>query len=225
MAWRLFQWGSRGLYYDTGNGVYVAHIFIPHGVQVTLFGHSQSGEELLHTFHAETVNANPDVTDCTNIAQAVHDWVIAAVNGFHKLCHVNIQFDRVLAQSIAEFEGPFAEVVIGANGTRTGTDLPSVLCMNVKKHSNTAGRSHRGYFATWPAVTADLDSTDANRFDAGYVTDCLDVYGNLLSALAAASAPLVIASRARTALYGVTAVSVVTPAVRSRESRGEGIGR
>src|SRR5689334_14688871 len=148
VSWVLFQWGSRGLYYDTGLGVYVAHEFIDHGIQVTVFGHGEDAEELLHTFHVSATAVLPDSTDCLAVANAVHGWVIDASDGLNKLCHTGVEFDRVVAQSIAEFEGPFAELVIGSSGTRTGDHMPSLLCMNVKKSSDHGGRSRRGYFAT-----------------------------------------------------------------------------
>lgn len=225
MSWVLFQWGSRGLYYDTGLGVYVAHEFIDHGIQVTVFGHGEDAEELLHTFHVSATAVLPDSTDCLAVANAVHGWVIDASDGLNKLCHTGVEFDRVVAQSIAEFEGPFAELVIGSSGTRAGDHMPSLLCMNVKKSSDHGGRSRRGYFATWPMVVADKDSTDPSRFDSTYEADCIANYTALMTSVGLSGYPLVIASRSRQTLYPVTAISVVTPAIRSRHSRAEGIGR
>lgn len=225
MAWVSFQWGSRGLYWDTGLGVYVAHIFIPHAIQITLFGHDGRNDELLHTFHCATVDPLPSGADCAQAATTVESWVSHGVSPFVHIIGNTITVDRVVAQSIAEFEGPYAEVAIGEVGDRGAGVAPSVLTLNVKKHGDTTGRSHRGYFATWPPVVGDLDVTDTNLWAQGYVDDVLDVYNALMGMLGGVSLPLGIASRARGVMEEVTGLSVVTRAVRNRHTRAAGIGR
>lgn len=225
MAWTLFQWGSRGLYYDTGLGVYVAHIFIPHAIQITLFGLDGRNDELLHTFHVSTVDPLPSGADCALAATTVHDWVTGGVSPFVHILGDTITVVRVVAQSIAEFEGPYAEVAIGEVGDRGNPASPSVLTLNVKKHGDTTGRSHRGYFATWPTAITDIDIADTNLWTTGYVDKVLATYGDLMGSLGARSLPLAIASRARGELEEVTGLSVVTRAIRNRHTRASGIGR
>lgn len=224
MAWRLFQWGARGLYYDTGLGVYVAHDLIARCVQVTLFGFDIRGDDLLHVFHCQTTNDPPDSADCSAIAGVVTAWVAGGTNPFHGVINTEIHVTRVIAQSIAEFEGPFAEQAIGAVGTRAGTANPSVLCANLKKSSDHGGRSRRGYFASWPAVAADLLAADHNVWDPAYIQDLLDCYAQLESELGSADYPLVIGSHARNTMYPVTRITSTTPFVRNRHSRAGGIG-
>lgn len=225
MAWRSFQWGSRGLYYDTGLGVYVAHIFIPACVQVTLFGTDESGNELLHVFHAKTTNPLPTSTDCTNIATAVANWVTGGTHPFRGVVNTACEIVRVIAQSIAEFEGPFAEQVIGVAGTRTGTPTVGSLCAVIKKTGDHAGRSRRGYFASWPANGEDIDAVNPNLWKTDFIVDLEATYHDLLSSLGSGSHPLVIASKARGTTYPVVSIDNVTRAIRSRETREFGKGR
>lgn len=225
MAWSLFQWGARGLYYDTGLGVYVSHIFIPNCVQINLFGHDVRTDELLHVFHVNSVNALPTLADCEAISLAVAGWIAAGTSFFTGVLNSEIFTDRVVAQSIAEFEGPYSERIAVHGGTRVGTPAPSVLTCNMKKSTGVSGRSHRGYFASWPTVVQDFDSADPNQWDGGYVADLIATYSALQAALDTAGYPMVVASRATGHVTPVTAITNVTGQIRNRHSRAAGIGR
>jgi len=225
MAWRSFNWGSRGPYYDTGLGVFVAHIFIPNCMQIVLFGLDADNEEVLHVFHARSTNPLPTIGDCTNVGNHVASWVTTGTHKFQGVVNSETQIVRVVVQSIAEFEGPFKETVIGVAGDRAGTPTVPSLCANIKKTSDHGGRSRRGYFASWPTNGEDIDATNPKLWKTNYIVDLEASYNDLMSTLGSGGFPLVIASRARATTYPVLSIDNVTRAIRNRRTREQGIGR
>lgn len=225
MAWRLFNWGSRGATWDAGRGVYVATILIPRCIQITLFGHDKRGSELLHSFHARAEHDPPTLPDCTLAATAVATWASAGAAAYITLLHNDTFIDRVVATSIAELEGPQAEVIVGEIGTLTTAPLPSEVSLALKKSGTTRGRSKRGRFFVWPGVVAHLDATDPNLFDTSYVDAAVHVFNTLVSAMAAAGEPLVIGSQVRGQMYDVAGIVATDHLVDGMSRRKAGRGR
>lgn len=225
MAWRPFNWGSRGPHYDTGIGVYVATILVDHGIQVTLFGHDTRNGELLHVFHVFASAAHPTATDCDTVCNVVDAWTDSGAHPLIGIIPPSTFVDRVVATSIAEVNGPQHEKAIGNVGTMGGHTLPSQNTLALKKGTARRGRRRRGRFFAWPPTVDALDHDDGNLFDASYVTEAVAVYTQLLNSLTTASYPLSVFSQADGALYTVTDIVAVDHLVDSQNRRGGGRGR
>lgn len=229
MAWRLFNWGSRGATYETDGGVYVASILIPHCVQITVKGHTHDLQQLLHVFNARTANALPDAADVAAINAQVATWVFTS---FGPDVVRDIDFvDEVVVVSRAEIDGPESTSSVLSAGGRGrslgGLALPNEVTLAVKKNTGRAGRPYRGRFYAWP-----FWSTDTNAIDDGpnQVTDdfqslLLSRYGNLKTLLNDISAPLGVASNVLGVITDITGFTIVDPIVDAQRRRGPGRGR
>lgn len=225
MSWRLFQWGSRGPYYDTGGGVFVPEPLVDHGIQVTLFGADEAGEELLHVFHCLAVNAVPDDSDVAAVAGAVRAWCTTSTDKFIDTLPDSVTVVRVVCTSIAEVDGFQAELLINAAGTRTDPAMPSDICAVMKKAGVRAGRQYRGRFFAWPACVTDQDTLVRGAWDDAYIALLEGSYNSLLVTLGTVSYPLVIFSRAHLELNPVSAITFVNKNIHTKHTRQLDIGR
>lgn len=224
MAWSLFNWGSRGPHYDAGLGVYVATVLIPQAAQVSVFGHTEDGALLMHSFHVRAPHTPVTLTDVTDIAGNVASWC-ATPPGLQSLCHELVHIDRVVATAIDVVNGPQAEEPVGIAGNRAGVPMPSEVCLALKKSGINRGRSFRGRFYTWPMVQADIDPVHPNQFLGAYITNALTVYRALLTDLTSGGSPLCIASFRHGALYDVHNIVITDELVDHQDRRAGGRGR
>lgn len=224
MAWRLFNWGSRGPHYDAGLGVYVATILIPQAAQISLFGHTQDGALLMHSFHVRAPHTPVTLSDVTDIAGNVASWA-ATAPGLKSLVNELVSIDRVVVTAIDVLEGPQHEIGINVGGTRTGNPTPNEVCLALKKAGVNRGRSRRGRFYTWPMVTSDISTTNGNSFGGTYRSECLTVYNALLTDLTGGGSPLCIASFRHGVLYDVNAIISTDELVDHQDRRAGGRGR
>src|SRR5689334_7522614 len=139
MAWRPFNWGSRGPYFDTGGGIYVAQVLIPQAVQINLRGSTQTGNELMHVFGAITPASPVTYDDCLAVATAVASW--ASVTGGIRGIIPNVtQVNDVVVTARDVVEGPQATLPINTLGTRSGDPAPGSITFALKKAGNRAAR-------------------------------------------------------------------------------------
>jgi hypothetical protein len=200
----------------------VATVLIPQAIQISLFGHTQDGASLLHSFHARAPHSPVLLSDCQTLAAAVATWTVA---GLQPIIHDRVAIDRVVCTAIDFVDGPQYEEGIHQGGSRTGDPLPSEVTLALKKAGTSRGRSKRGRFYAWPTVTSDLDPTDGNRFLGAYQTDVLAAYNGLITAMNAAGMPLCIGSTRRGALFDVTSIVLTDDLVDHQGRRAAGRGR
>lgn len=224
MAWRLFNWGSRGPFYDAGRGVYVATRLIPQCCQVTIFGHDVRLDELLHSFHVRAAHTPVTISDCEDIANRVATWA-DTVGGLKSIIHEGIVVDRVVATAIDVVDGPQFEVPSNVVGLLPTPGLPSEVTLSVKKNGFRRGRQYRGRFYAWPANTAALDPADSNLFTAAFASAVQDAYEALLVSLNGNGTPLCVASLTYGALYDVQTITVVDRIIDHQDRRAAGRGR
>src|SRR4051812_741996 len=112
MAWDLFRWGSRGLWYTTPDGdTFMAHVFIPDGVRTVLFGHGEEGQEYLHTFGVQVpAGGPPTFTDCVAINNAVLGWL---TNDYKQMWASGIVAVKVVSTGMNAV--PAAQAVLNIN--------------------------------------------------------------------------------------------------------------
>ena len=225
MSWRLFNWGSRGPMYDTGGGVYVATLFTPQCIEVVLFGTDCRGDELIHKFDVRAAHSPPTLGDCDLVCTAVHNWCTGGANKYETILSQQVHIDRVVATSVAVFEGPQSELAIGVVGTLHENQLPSEVTKAFKKAGDNVGRSRRGRLYAWPTGSSMLDPDDANKFNTTYLNAANTVFMNLIAGLTAIGQDLVIRSFVRNLLYDVSRFVYVTPFVDHQDRRGAGRGR
>ena len=220
MAWELFQWGSRGLWYKTPVvGVYMAHIFIPNGARIVVQGQGTAGQELLHTFHAINPAGAFDYAACLAVANAVSQW---CTNFYKHMWASGIHMNQVVVTGTDAV--PAAQATVGNTtpGDRAGISLPSSLSLTLKYATNTSGRRHRGRVYGWPAV--ENDYLDEDAYTPAYVTAMLGVFGNLITALNTAGYPLAIGSYTDAKVYPVLRVVAVDDIMDSRRRRTKNQG-
>lgn len=219
MAWRAFNWGSRGPHWDAGNGVYVAQVLIPNGIQVNLQGNDTTGNELLHVFGAFSETSPITYDDCLAVANAVASW---ATSSLKPLIPTTFAIRQVIATARDVLEGPQAQVGIAIAGTRSGDPNPGNVTLALKKAGVVAARWAKGRFFMWPATTDDIIE---NRFQTGYVVDAISAYDTLRTALAGAGYPMVILSNSHARTSPVSVVTAVDTNVDSQRRRLNGRGR
>lgn len=226
MAWTLFNWGARGPHYDTGNGVYVATVLIPHCVQVNIKGSLGTGEELLHVFHCSTTDAEPSSGDTDAIAGIVNTW--ATANWGPELVRSSDTIDQIVATSRAVLNGPQSTIGVGVHGGRDGADgaiaLPASVTVALKKSTGLAGRSNRGRFYAWPMWSSDLDPTFTNILNSAYALLVVEKYTDLLTNLASGGYPMGVASTVNATIRPVTSIVLVDTVVDNQRRRLPGRG-
>src|SRR5690349_4342093 len=138
-AWVPFNWGSRGPAYNVG-GIFVMPQLFPNTLQVDLRGHDESNDLLLHVFHVRTPAA-PTLTDCTNVATAVGNWV---ESDYKTLLPPNISVDDVIVTDVSAVDSFQTDLPLNKAGTAIGIPAPSNVTLSVKKQTGRSGRSYRG---------------------------------------------------------------------------------
>jgi len=227
MAWRLFNWGSRGPTWETDvTGVYVATILIPHCVQVNIMGHTDTGEQLITALDVFTDNAVPTITDVGNAANNTANWVND--HFIPDLATDKQTVDQVIATSRAVVDGPQATAAIGAMGGRTPatgqTYLPNNVTIALKKSSQRAGRSYKGRLYAWPFLTSDLDLTNKNQISPDFALTLFSVYGALNTALTGDGLTLGVASNVLAACTAPIDFILVDRTIDSQRRRLPGRG-
>jgi hypothetical protein len=222
VAWRLFNWGSRGPTYDAGNGVYMAGIFINQCVQVNVQGIDGVGDELEHVFHVAVTNDLPTYDDCLAVADAVGEWYGANYIGILPTVIKGVQ---IVATSAAELDGPQATHDLAfLGGLVLLAPLPSSVTLCIKKSTGLSGRRHRGRFYTWPAWVAVIVESE---FLDTYAASVIGCFLALKATLTAIGAVMVVRSLATPGgnLFPITNFVVVDLHADSQRRRLPGRGR
>lgn len=226
MAWRLFNWGSRGATYDTGGGVYVPVILIPHCVQLNIDGHTITGEELVMVFDVETTSALPTSVDVVDIAGAANDWVNSTF--LANLATDLTTVDQVVATSRAEVDGPQSTIYNGGLGLRGASlgeiHLPNNVTIALKKSTGRAGRSYRGRTYAWPMLGNDLESGIPNEITATFATLLFSTYNALKTSLALVGYQLGVASNVLATITSPIDFILVDKTIDSQRRRLPGRG-
>lgn len=215
MAWSLFQWGSRGLWYKTDFvGIYAMHIFIPDAVRIVVRGQGTAGQELMHTFHAKNPAGAPDYAFCLSTANIVSQWV---TNFYRHFWASGIHLNDVTVTGCDTAPASQAQVSNNVAGDRAGISLPSSITCRLKFGTNTSGRRHLGGASVWPAN--ENDYLDEDRFQPAYMSAIISTFNQLLFLMNAGGSPLAIASYAAGQAYPILRVLAVDDIVDSRRRR------
>lgn len=220
MAWRLFNWGSRGLWYETDvAGVYVAHIFIPKGIRIVIQGEDLAAGEVLNVLHA----AAPGVVgygDVLAVANGVQAWVSSNYKNMFPAATSVLQ---VVATGIDQLNAPQSTNGTVVAGQRTGNALPPDLTMCLKSSTHSSGRRRRGRQYSYSPVTTDL--LTPSTFTSAYANGLKGVWNNLLVQMQALGYPLVVASYRDAALYPIAEYVYVDTDLDNQRRRLKGRGR
>jgi hypothetical protein len=199
----------------------VAHFFWPLTMQVNVYGHDESNDELLNVFH---VRAPDDVTEasCIAVAAAVAGWV---AGDYKQTYAVNISSDRVVVTDVSVVDSFQAEQAVTVAGELIGAAVPSNVTLAVKKSTGLAGRANRGDWYTWPCSENQLETLDSNLFLESHRDNCVTRLETLRTTLEATGFELVVASRATGNTVLVKHFIAVDRAVDSQRRRLRGRGR
>lgn len=219
-AWVPFNWGSRGLHYKVG-GVIVADFFWPKTVQVNVYGHDESNDELLNVFHVATPDAVTD-SNVADIAATVRTWTL---NFYRNVWAENISSDRVVATDVSTADSFQTELIANTSGGLIGAAVPSNVTLAVKKSTGRSGRSNRGDWYTWPCTVNQLEVLDSNLFLESHRDACLTNLNELLTDLLDAGFQMVVASEATGLTRAVQTFVCTDRAVDSQRRRLKGRGR
>lgn len=223
MAWRAFNWGSRGPHYEVLPGVYVAALYIPKCIQGTLFAvNSTTGQQLLNVFDFEAPAVPVTAADCQAVDNMLVTWW---VNTYRHLCAPTVLAVRSVAVGRDQIEGATWEVAMSTNGDRAGVAVPSEVTLCVKLAGNNIGKNRRGRKFLFPAVTTDLVAAGADQFTTGYVNAAVAAFDSLRAVSITAGYPIKVASNVRLALYTVSRVLAVDLLIDSQRRRSAGRGR
>jgi hypothetical protein len=220
MAWTLFNWGSRGLHYNAGNGVYVAQVLIPRAMQINLRGFDTYGNELLHVFGAVVASGAVGFSDCDAVAIAVANWASTS-GGLKELIPTTFEIVDATVTARDVLNGPQATRIVGAVGTRAGDAAPGSVTLALKKAGEIAARWARGRFYTWPMVTTDYLE---NAFIGTYVAEAIASYNTLRTDLDAAGYPLVVLSNSHASAEPIQVILAVDSLVDCQRRRLSGRG-
>lgn len=199
----------------------MAHFFWPDTMQVNVYGHDESNDELLNVFHVLAPGA-VDAAACDAVAAAVSAWVTGE---YRNIWAVNISSDRVVVTDVSTIDSFQSEVTANASGGLIGTTVPSSATLAVKKSTGRAGRANRGDWYTWPATTAQLEELDGNLWLESHRDACVNVLETLRTALNDAGYTLVVASKATGQTRPVAHFVATDRAVDSQRRRLRGRGR
>lgn len=223
MAWRTFNWGSRGPHAEALTGVYVNMAYIPGCIQGTLFSQStETGQQYLNVIDFEAPAPAVNVADCQAVCNLIIDWW---VNRYRNICHDGVRAIRAAAVARDQFEGATYEINMSTDGVRIGTHLSGQQTLKVKYAGNNWGRSRRGGHYMFPGVEADKDPDDPDQFTNTYVNNAVATMEYLRLAAQTAGYPVRIASTVRRQLYPVTRSVVTDLLMDSQRRRAEGRGR
>lgn len=223
MAWRAFNWGSRGLHYEVLPGVYVAALYIPKCIQGTLFcENTDTGQQLLNVFDFEAAAVPVTAGDCQAIDNLLVGWWASTMRA---MCATNVRAIRAVAVGRDQFEGATWEVAMSTDGTRIGTPNPTEVTLSVKLAGNNIGRSRRGRKYAFPAVGTDLQSGTTDRFNNVYINALVAAYEQLRASSVSLGIPMRVASDTRQLMYPISHVLVVDDLLDSQRRRSAGRGR
>jgi hypothetical protein len=222
MAWRLFQWGSRGLWWETDiPGVYMAHIYIADGVRVVIQAESSENQNMLNVIHARVPGGGPPgFGDVSTIASTVFDWFNTQ---YRHMFPSTIVGTQIVATGMNAANAAQRQIGLVLGGDRTGPQLPADATLCFKLATNSSGRRRRGRFYPFPACQADLEAPSA--YTVAYRNAMQGVLGNLGAALASAGYPWAEASLADGVLYNITDVISVDRLMDHQDRRLPGRGR
>lgn len=219
MAWRLFQWGSRGLWYETDVlGVYVAARFIPNTVRTVLGAQGPSGQQVLNTLHFFTAGI-PSFGDCHIINEFVSSWWTGQ---YRQMVNGGFRMSTITTTGIDRFNSSQDVVPNTDPGLRSGTHWAPEQTLCVKASTHTSGRRYRGRCFPFPAVATDLQTDD--RVTALYRNAIVGVFNNLLAIASAAGYPMVVASLVNRAPYLIAEWVAVDDALDTQRRRMLGQG-
>ena len=222
MAWRLFNWGSRGLHAEALPGVYVAAIYIPSCVQGTLFcENTGTGQQILHVFDFQAPTAAVSAADCQAVANLLVQWWGINYRGW---VATNIRAFRAVGVARDQFEGATWEIAMSTDGLRAGTANPSQVTLAVKMAGNNQGRSRRGRKFTFPTVSTDLVAGGVDRFSNSYISGVVGALEQLRTNASTAGYPMVVASNVRAALYQISHILATNDLQDSQNRRSAGNG-
>jgi len=223
MAWRAFNWGSRGPHYEVLPGVYVAAIYIPKCIQGTLFAeNTDTGQQLLHVFDFEGPTTPVTAADCQAVDNLLVGWWAGT---YRSVCATNVRAIRAVAVGRDQFEGATWEIAMSTDGTRIGTPNPTEVTLAVKMAGNNTGRSRRGRKYSFPAVTTDLASGTSDRFTNAYINLVVGAMEQLRAAASTAGYPMRVASNVRAVLYPISHILATDDLLDSQRRRSAGRGR
>src|SRR6185295_7117835 len=142
MAWRLFNWGSRGAHWEALPGVYVAAIYIPKCIQGTLFAENTgTGQQMLHVFDFEAPATPVTAADCQAVDNILITWW---VNSYRHMCANTVRARRAVAVGRDQVEAATWEIAMSTDGDRGATALPTEVTLCLKFAGNNIGRNRRG---------------------------------------------------------------------------------
>lgn len=221
MAWSLFRWGSRGLYWKTDvEGIYVAHIPIAGGIRTVLQAENNiTGQEYLNVFNFKAPGSGVSAADCAAVNTFMTVWWN---NNYRHMCAILVVGRQVVSTGMDVFPAAQATGVLAFPGDRAGVITTSGTTLAVKFATGVASRRHRGRHYSFPAVQNDVAG---DSFTGAYVTALVGVWDNLIASAQTAGYPLVIASLADAALYPVSNAVAVDATIDSQRRRLPGRGR
>ena len=221
MAWRAFNWGSRGPAYETDiPGVYImAHEFYNNGVKVTFRGQNLTElQRVMHIFHVYTI-ATPTVTDCTNIGAIFANWWDT---NYKNLVVADWLANDVVTTSMASVPGPQWDTTINLPGVRPGSSVPASVTLAIKLSTDSSGRRRHGRWYPWPASTGDVTR---DHFSGSYVAQALAVTENLRGALGGAGYFLGVYSAVDNVIYPYMRSEATDTVVDAQRRRLPGRGQ
>jgi len=222
MAWDLFRWGGRGLWYTTGvEGIYMAHVLIAGACRVVLQVRDNQGDVLMNTFHVKVPIAPVTHEHCVAIAGQVAGWWDS---DYRHMCNDQITGFQVVvtgADAVPAFQ--FAQGLTTA-GDRIGSGLTTSVTLAIKGQTGLAGRRFRGRQYMFPATALDLEPLDPDLFIASYKDAAAGVWNNLVSGLGAGGYLVGVGSYVNAQVYPYTNYIAVDRNVDAQRRRLRGRG-
>ena len=222
MAWDLFQWGSRGLWYTTGvEGIYMAHILIPGGIRVVLQTRDDQGSVLMNTMHVRVPDPPTSHEQCVAAAGVVKEWWDSQ---YRHLCNNQITGYQVIATATDAVPAFQHAIGLDTAGDRTGPAVTTSVTLAVKAQTGIAGRRHRGRVYLLPATMLDLEPLDPDLFIDSYRVAAEGVWNNLIGNFNTATLLMGVGSYADAKIYPIASFIAVDRNVDSQRRRLRGRG-
>lgn len=220
MAWREFNWGSRGLAWETDEeGIYMAHRYIINGIRIHVEGTDTGAGVLLHTLAALNPGGVADYSACLDVALAVSNWVEASYKNMWPSTRI---VRRVVATGMNAPNAAQAVIAVTHTGVRGGTASPNNLACAVDFTTRTTGRRRHGGPRAFSPTNGDLVG---DRFTASYLSAMAGVWANLLAVLNVGGHPLAVASLVDQICYPVQDITIRDDVIDTQKTRLPGHGR
>lgn len=220
MAWREFQWGSRGLAWETDEeGIFMMHRYITDGIRIHVEGFDTGAGTVMHVLHALNPGGVADYSACLDVALATSNWVESS---YKNMFPSSRAVRRVVATAMNARDAAQAVIAVVHTGVRGGTASPNSIACAVDFTTRSSGRRRHGGPRCFAPTNGDWA---ADRFTAGYLSALQGVWNNLLAALAVGGHPLSVASMTDLTCYPVQDISIRDDILDTQKTRLPGHGR